>query len=66
VKNPYKVIDRRGFVNKNGKYCVTQENMSPLMAKLKCPHGKGQDTIEPEAVTEVPSGWVGRKRKNDG
>jgi ATP-dependent protease HslVU (ClpYQ) peptidase subunit len=27
--------------------------MSPLMAKLKCPHGRGKDNHELEAVTEV-------------
>jgi hypothetical protein len=29
--------------------------MSPLTAKLKCPHGTGEDTHGAEAVTEVAS-----------
>ncbi len=44
--------------------CVAQEKMSPLMPKLKCPHERGKDLNEPEAVTEVSSCWVGRKWKN--
>ena len=33
--------------------------MSPLTAKVKCPHERGEDTNESEAVTEVAcDGWV--------
>ena len=37
--------------------------MSPLTAKLKCPHGTGEDTHGAEAVTEVASDKDGRGRK---
>jgi hypothetical protein len=33
--------------------CVSKVEMSPLTAKLKCPHGNGEDTDEAETVTEV-------------
>jgi hypothetical protein len=33
--------------------CVSKIEMSPITAKLKCPHGRGKDTDESEAVTEV-------------
>jgi ArsR family metal-binding transcriptional regulator len=51
-------------VKKIMQECVAQENMSPLMPKLKCPQERGKDLNEPEAVTEVSSCWVGRKWKN--
>jgi hypothetical protein len=35
--------------------CVSKVIMSPITAELKCPHGRGKDTIESEAVTEVAS-----------
>jgi hypothetical protein len=33
--------------------CVSKVIMSPLTAKLKCPHGNGKDTNGAEAVAEV-------------
>jgi hypothetical protein len=38
--------------------------MSPLTAKLKCPHGNGEDTHGAEAVTEVASDEDGGGRKD--
>jgi hypothetical protein len=38
--------------------------MSPITAELKCPHGRGKDTIESEAVTEVASHEDGGGRKD--
>jgi hypothetical protein len=38
--------------------------MSPLTAKLKCPHGNGEDTYEAEAVTEVASDEDGGGRED--
>jgi hypothetical protein len=35
--------------------------MSPLTAKLKCPHGKGKDTHGAEAVAEVAFDQDGRR-----
>ena len=52
------------FVNSRKCQCRAQGKMSPLMPKLKCPHERGEDLDEPEAVTEVSSCWVGRKWKN--
>ncbi len=37
--------------------------MSPLTAKLKCPHGDGKDTHGAEAVTEVAFHGDGGGRK---
>ena len=36
--------------------------MSPLTAKLKCPHGTGEDTHGAEAAKEVASDEDGRGR----
>jgi hypothetical protein len=33
--------------------CVSKVIMSPLTAKLKCPHGNGKHTHGAEAVAEV-------------
>jgi len=38
--------------------------MSPLTAELKCPHGRGKDLIESEAVTEVASHEDGGGRED--
>src|SRR4030042_5586638 len=38
--------------------------MSPLTAKLKCPHGTGEDTHGAEAVTEMASDEDGGGRKD--
>ena len=38
--------------------------MSPLTAKLKCPHGRGKDTNESEAVTEVACNGFGGGRED--
>ena len=38
--------------------------MSPLTAKLKCPHGTGEDTNGAEAVTEVASDEDGGGRED--
>ena len=35
--------------------CVSKVKMSPITAELKCPHGRGKDTIGSEAVTGVAS-----------
>jgi len=39
--------------------------MSPLTAKLKCPHGRGKDIYESEAVTEVGGDGFGGGRKDN-
>jgi hypothetical protein len=39
--------------------CVSKIEMSPLTAKLKCPHGRGKDIDESEAVTEVSGDGFG-------
>ena len=44
--------------------CVSKVEMSPLTAKLKCPHGKGEDTHGAEAVTEVASNEDGGGRED--
>jgi hypothetical protein len=44
--------------------CVSKVEMSPLTAKLKCPHGTGEDTHGAEAVTEVASDEDGRGRED--
>jgi hypothetical protein len=46
------------------KYCVSKVEMSPLTAKLKCPHGNGENTHGAEAVTEVASDEDGRGRED--
>jgi hypothetical protein len=33
--------------------CVSKVKMSPITAELKCPHGRGKNSIESGAVTEV-------------
>jgi len=38
--------------------------MSPITATLKCPHGRGKDTIESEAVAEVASHKDGGGRED--
>jgi len=38
--------------------------MSPLTAKLKCPHGTGEDTHGAEAVREVASDEDGGGRED--
>jgi len=38
--------------------------MSPLTAKLKCPHGRGEDTDGAEAVTEMASDEDGGGRED--
>jgi hypothetical protein len=38
--------------------------MSPLIAKVKCPHGRGKDFNECTAVTEVKSDEFGGGRKD--
>jgi hypothetical protein len=35
------------------EFCVSKIEMSPITAKLKCPHGRGKDIRESKAVTEV-------------
>ena len=44
--------------------CVSKVEMSPLTAKLKCPHGTGEDTHGAEAVTEVASDEDGGGRED--
>jgi hypothetical protein len=39
--------------------CVSQGIMSPPIAKVKCPHERGQDLHESEAVAEVSGDGVG-------
>ena len=39
--------------------------MSPLIAKLKCPHGRGKGIHESEAGTEVSGDGFGRGREDD-
>jgi hypothetical protein len=39
--------------NENIFPCVSKVIMSPVTAKLKCPHGDGKDTHGAEAVAEV-------------
>jgi hypothetical protein len=40
-------------VKKKMIICVSKIEMSPITAKLKCPHGRGKDIRESKAVTEV-------------
>jgi hypothetical protein len=48
------------FVSRvSGSSCVSKIEMSPLTATLKCPHGRGKDTDESEAVTEVSGDGFG-------
>ena len=44
--------------------CVSKVEMSPLTAKLKCPHGVREDTHGAEAVTGVVSHRAGEDRKD--
>jgi hypothetical protein len=46
--------------NEYFKQCVSKVIMSPLTAKLKCPHGNGKDTHGAEAVAEVAFDQDGR------
>jgi hypothetical protein len=39
--------------------CGSRIEMSPLTAELKCPHERGKDNNESEAVTEVPGDEFG-------
>jgi hypothetical protein len=39
--------------------------MSPLTAELKCPHERGTDNFESEAVTEVSGDDVGRSGEDN-
>jgi hypothetical protein len=39
--------------------CGSKVIMSPLTAKLKCPHGNGKDTHGTEAVAEVAFSQAG-------
>ena len=66
ILRSYEVAVTNFFLNVKKKVtpCVAHEKMSPLIPKLKCPHERGKDLNEPEAVTEVSSCWVGRKWKN--
>jgi hypothetical protein len=38
--------------------------MSPITAELKCPYGRGKDSIESETVTEVASHEDGGGRED--
>jgi len=49
------------FVNNFKEKCVSKVIMSPLTAKLKCPHGNGKHTHGAEAVTEVAFDQDGRR-----
>jgi hypothetical protein len=51
-------------VKKGIRDCVSKVIMSPITAELKCPHGRGKDTIESEAVTEVASHEDGGGRED--
>lgn len=42
--------------------CDSKIEMSPLTAKLKCPHGKGKNNNELERVAEVEINGVCRGR----
>jgi hypothetical protein len=44
--------------------CVTQGNMSLLMAKVKCPHERGPDLNESGAITEVSGDEFGGGRQD--
>ena len=44
--------------------CVSKGIVSPLTSKLKCPHGRREDTDESEAVTEVACDGFGGGRKD--
>jgi hypothetical protein len=52
------------YVKKKILSCVSKVEMSPLTAKLKCPHGTGEDTHGAEAVTEVASDEDGGGRED--
>jgi len=44
--------------------CVRKVIMFPVTSELKCPHGRGKDSIESEAVTEVASHEDGGGRED--
>jgi hypothetical protein len=46
-------------VKRNRWLCVSKVEMSPITAKLKCPHGRGKDKVESEAVTEISGDGFG-------
>ncbi len=48
-------------VKRKMETCVSKVIMSPLTAKLKCPHGTGKDTHGAEAVAEVAFDQDGRR-----
>ena len=51
-------------VKKGIRDCVSKVIMSPLTAKLKCPHGDRKDTHGAEAVTEVAFNQDGRGQED--
>jgi hypothetical protein len=53
-----------GCVKKKRGQCVSKVRMSPITAELKCPHGRGKDSIESEAVTEAASHEDGGGRED--
>jgi hypothetical protein len=44
-----------------GRQCVSKVIMSPLTAKLKCPHGDRKDTHGTETVAEVAFNGNGKR-----
>jgi hypothetical protein len=53
------------LVKVNCHGCGSKIEMSPLTAKLKCPHGRGKDIYESEAVTEVGGDGFGGGREDN-
>jgi hypothetical protein len=51
--NSVKILAPLLLVKGKIAFCVSKIEMSPITAKLKCPHGRGKDIRESKAVTEV-------------
>jgi hypothetical protein len=58
-KSKFSLLDIKKSVKGIIPICVSKIEMSPITAKLKCPHGRGKDTDESEAVTEVSGDGIG-------
>jgi hypothetical protein len=53
------ITEWKGIGKKKGMACVSLAIMSPLTAKVKCPHDGRQTNLESEAVKAVASSQDG-------
>ncbi len=60
-KQAIKIIIYLSFLQRFYFECVSKVKMSPLIAILKCPHGKGQIINERERADEVSSSEFGEE-----